>query len=111
MRFDPDNFTIIKNIALLYLETNQYEKAAEFTHDQLELYPSQPLLYLVNGTANKQLDKLDVAIEFLTMGLDYVIDNIPLQIDFYKQLSSAFMLQDNIQESEAFTKKATALEK
>ena len=45
------------------------------------------------------------------MGLDYVIDNIPLQIDFYKQLSSAFMLQDNIQESEAFTKKATALEK
>ena len=111
LRFDPDNFTIIKNIALLYLETNQYEKAAEFTHDQLELYPSQPLLYLVNGTANKQLDKLDVAIEFLTMGLDYVIDNIPLQIDFYKQLSSAFMLQDNIQESEAFTKKATALEK
>ena len=28
LRFDPDNFTIIKNIALLYLETNQYEKAA-----------------------------------------------------------------------------------
>jgi len=110
LRFDPDNFTIIKNIALLYLETNQYEKAAEFTHNQLELYPSQPLLYLVNGTANKQLNKLDVAIEFLTMGLDYVIDNKPLQIDFYKQLSSAYMLKGNIQESKAFTKKATLLE-
>ena len=110
LEFDPDNFTIIKNVALLYLETDQFEKAAEFTNIQLELYPSQPLLYLVNGTANKQLNKLDLAIEFLTMGLDYIIDNKKLQIDFYKQLSSAFMRQDNIRESEAFTKKAITLE-
>ena len=110
MEFDPANFKIIKNSALLYLETNQFEKAAEFTNNQLELYPSQPLLYLVSGTANKQLNKLDLAIEFLTMGLDYIIDNQKLKIDFYKQLSSAYMLKDNIQESEAFTKKATALE-
>ena len=110
LEFDPANFKIIKNSALLYLETNQFKKAAEFTNNQLELYPSQPLLYLVNGTANKQLNKLDLAIEFLTMGLDYIIDNQKLKIDFYKQLSSAYMLKDNIQESEAFTKKATALE-
>ena len=104
------NFKIIKNVAFLYLETNQFEKAAEFTNNQLELYPTQPLLYLVNGTANKHLNKLDVAIEFLSMGLDFVIDNKTLQIDFYKQLSSAYLLKDNIQESKAFTKKATLLE-
>ena len=110
LKFNPDDFKIIKNSALLYLETNQFEKAAEFTNNQLELYPTQPLLYLVNGTANKHLNKLDVAIEFLSMGLDYVIDNKTLQIDFYKQLSSAYMLKGNIQESKAFTKKATLLE-
>ena len=44
------------------------------------------------------------------MGLDYIIDNQKLKIDFYKQLSSAYMLKDNIQESEAFTKKAITLE-
>ncbi|WP_069676669.1 tetratricopeptide repeat protein [Formosa sp. Hel1_33_131] len=110
LEFDPDNFTIIKNLALLYLETNQFETAVLFTDDQMELYPSQPLLYLVNGTANRQLNNLDLAVESLTTGLDYLFDNKKLEHDFYKQLSTAFELQGNIEESEAFTKKAMALE-
>ena len=111
LEFDPNNFTIIKNLALLYLETNQFETAVLFTNNQMELYPSQPLLYLVNGTANRQLDHLDVAVESLTTGLDYIFDNKKLQLDFYKQLSTTYELQGNIEASEAFTKKAMALEK
>jgi tetratricopeptide (TPR) repeat protein len=110
LEYDPDNFTIIKNLALLYLETNQFENAALFTNNQMELYPSQPILYLVNGTANRQLDHLDMAIETLSMGLDYIYDNKKLQLDFYKQLSTTFQLQGNIEASEAFTEKAIALE-
>jgi len=110
LEFDPDNFTIIKNLALLYLETNQFETAVLFTNNQLELYPSQPLLYLVNGTANRQLNNLDLAVESLTTGLDYIFDNKKLEHDFYKELSIAFQLQGNIEASEAFTKKAMALE-
>ena len=110
LEFDPNNFTIIKNLALLYLETHQFEVAATFTETQMELYPSQPLLYLVNGTANRQLDKTDLAIEYLTMGLEYSVDNSALQLDFYKQLSVAYAQQNNIEASEAFTKKAMALE-
>ena len=109
LEFDPNNFTIIKNLALLYLETNQFETAVLFTNDQLEMYPSQPLLYLVNGTANMQLDYIDAAIESLTTGLDYIVDNKKLQLDFYKQLSTTYELQGNIEASNAFTKKAMAL--
>ena len=109
LEFDPDNFTIIKNLALLYLETNQFETAVLFTNNQMELYPSQPVLYLVNGTANRQLDHLDLAIENLTIGLDYIYDNKKVEYDFYKQLSTAFRLQGNIEASDAFTKKAMAL--
>ena len=94
----------------MYLETNQFETAVLFTNDQLEMYPSQPLLYLVNGTANRQLDHLDMAIESLTTGLDYIVDNKKLELDFYNQLSTTFKLQGNIEASEAFTKKAMALE-
>jgi tetratricopeptide (TPR) repeat protein len=110
LEYDPDNFTIIKNLALLYLETNQFETAVLFTNNQMELYPSQPILYLVNGTANKQLDHLDMAIETLSMGLDYIYDNKKLQHDFYRQLSTTFQLQGNIEASETFTKKAMTLE-
>jgi len=109
LEFDPNNFTIIKNLALLYLETNQFETAVLFTNDQLEMYPSQPLLYLVNGTANMQLDHIDAAIESLITGLDYIYDNKKIQYDFYKQLSATYELQGNIEASNAFTKKAMAL--
>ena len=93
----------------MYLETNQFETAVLFTNDQLEMYPSQPLLYLVNGMANKALNNLDMAVESLSMGLDYIYDNNEIQYDFYKQLSATYELQGNIEASEAFTKKAMAL--
>jgi tetratricopeptide (TPR) repeat protein len=110
LEFDSNNFSVIKTLALLYLETNQFETAALFTANQIELFPSQPILYLVNGSANRQLNKLEESIESLLMGLDYILDNKALEIDFYKQLSRAYKQQDNIEASEAFNRKAIALE-
>tara|TARA_B110000503_G_scaffold32331_1_gene52533 strand:- start:2107 stop:3465 length:1359 start_codon:yes stop_codon:yes gene_type:complete len=111
LEFDPNNFSVIKNLALLYLGTNQFEIASSFTNQQIDFYPSQPVLYLVNGTANRQLNKLELAMDYLIMGLDYVIDNKVLQRDFYRELSTTFRLQGNIKESDAFKNKALSLEK
>jgi tetratricopeptide (TPR) repeat protein len=111
LEFDPNNFNVIKNLALLYLETNQFEKASNFANKQIDFYPSQPLLYLVNGTANRQLNNLELASDYLIMGLDYVIDNKTLQRDFYRELSTTFRLQGNIKESDSFKNKALSLEK
>ena len=109
--FDPNNFNIIRNLALLYLETNEFDTASKFTNKQIDVYPSQPILYLVNGKAKRQLNKLEKATDYLMMGLDYVIDNSELQRDFYRELSITFRLRGNIKESEAFTIKAVKLEK
>ena len=111
LEFDPNNFNIIRNLALLYLETNEFDTASKFTNKQIDVYPSQPILYLVNGKAKRQLNKLEKATDYLMMGLDYVIDNSELQRDFYRELSITFRLRGNIKESEAFTIKAVKLEK
>jgi tetratricopeptide (TPR) repeat protein len=111
LEFDPNNFSVIKNLALLYLETNQFDLASSFTNQQIGFYPSQPLLYLVNGTANTRLNKFELALDSLIMGLDYIIDNKVLKRKFYIELSTTFRLQGNIKESEEFTKKALELEK
>ena len=111
LEFDPNNFSVIQNLALLYLETKQFDIASSFTNQQIDFYPSQPLLYLVNGTANRYLNKLELATDYLMMGLDYIIDNKELQRDFYRELSTAYSLRGNIIESEAFTNKAIELEK
>ena len=66
-------------------------------------------MYLTNGVAFNQLNRPKEAIEILETGVDYIIDNIKMEIDFYKQLSVAYKLNNNINKSQAFSKKAEQL--
>lgn len=106
---DDSNFKIIKKVLLLQIDLNKYEEAEAFSKNHIELYPSQPILYLANGVANNKLNQPDKAIESLEMGVDFVIDDIIMEIDFYRQLSIAYKLNNNITKSNTFSKKAEAL--
>ena len=108
---DPNDFNTIKDVLLLRLDLNKDSEAAKLSSETLELYPAQPMLYLVNGVANNKLNQPKKAIESLEMGLDYVIDDSKLLSDFYTQLSMAYKQNNNITKSEAFAKKAEALSK
>jgi len=108
---EPNNFNTIKDILLLHLDLNNDEKAATLSLGTLELFPAQPILYLVNGVANNKLKFPEKAIESLETGIDYVIEDPKMLTDFYKQLSIAYKQTNNITKSEAFTKKAEAMSK
>ncbi len=108
---DPKNFNIIKDVLLLQLDLNMDENAAAKSKEALELFPAQPILYLINGVANNKLNQLKLAISSLENGLDYVIDDLKMEGDFYTQLSLAYKLNNNITKSQAFAKKAEALTK
>ncbi len=53
--------------------------------EALELFPAQPYLYKMNGFASNKLGKYNEAIDVLTLGIDFVIDNTILEADFYEQ--------------------------
>lgn len=106
---DPNNFMIIKDVLLLQLDLNMDENAAKKSQETLELFPAQPILYLINGVANNNLNQPKKAIEKLDAGLDYIIDDPKMEGDFYTQLSLAYKLENNIPKSQAFAKKAEAL--
>ena len=106
---EPDSFSMIKSVLLLYIDLNQFEKASELSSQALETYPAQPILYLANGVANNNLNRPKDAIESLEMGVDYVIDNVIMEVDFYKQLSIAYRMTNNITKSNAFANKAQKL--
>ncbi len=106
---ENNNFDIIKNILLLQIDLKQYNKVITLSKEAIEIYPAQPILYLANGVANNQLNKTKEAINVLETGIDYVIDNIKMEVDFLKQLSLAHKLDNNITKSQAFAKKAELL--
>lgn len=105
-----ENFNIIKNTILLEVDLKQFEEAQALSKYALDLFPSQPLMYLVNGVANNSLNRPKEALESLEIGVDYIIDDIKMEKDFYIQLSIAHRLLNNISKAETFAKRAKALE-
>ncbi|OIQ31026.1 MAG: hypothetical protein BM564_02095 [Bacteroidetes bacterium MedPE-SWsnd-G2] len=109
LKQEPNNFTVLRDCLLLQLDLNKNKEVVKRSEEALELYPAQPILYLVNGVAYNQLENGDAAIEALESGLDYIIEDQKMELDFYTQLSIAYKLINNISKSEAFSKKAEAL--
>lgn len=109
LKEEPNNYSVLKDVLLIQLDLNLNEQAAKKSEQTIELFPAQPIFYLINGVANNKLKLPKKAIESLETGLDYIIEDVKMEIDFYTQLSLAYELDNNIKKSQAFTKKAQAL--
>lgn len=109
LRQNPNDFKLIKDVLLLQLDIKDYNAVVEDSNSALELYPAQPLLYLVNGVANNKLGNHKIAIDNLEIGLDFLVENPQMEADFYSELSLAYKQLNNISKSEAFAKKAQTL--
>ncbi|PWK20618.1 tetratricopeptide repeat protein [Xanthomarina spongicola] len=110
LKLDGDNFNILRNVLLLQIDLQNYEAAASKSEEALLKFPSQPLLYLVNGVALNKLNRANQAIETLEIGLDYIIDDPKMEADFYKQLSLAYTTLNNTVKAKTFSDKAKQLE-
>lgn len=109
LKQDPNDFKLIRDVLLLQLDIKDYKAVVNDSEQALELYPAQPILYLVNGVANNNLKAYKKAANNLEMGLDFLIDDPTMEADFYSQLSMAYKGLNNISKSETFAKKAKAL--
>jgi len=107
---EGNNFQILRNVLLLYVDLKQYNLASEKSNKALEKYPSQPIFYLINGVALNGLNQPKQAVEILESGLDYIIDDTKMESDFYKQLSKAYTLLNNTTKAKTFSAKAKQLE-
>jgi len=106
-----DNYDLLKNTLLLQLDLARFEQAATLSTEGLEIFPGQPLLYLVNGVAlNRELD-YSKAEQILTFVLDYVIDNKKMEFEFMEQLVISYNGMGNSEKASEFQLKASELNK
>ena len=106
-----ENLALIQKIAKLYLETMQYERAAEFTLKQLEFFPTQIPLYLVYGRAQFHLRQWDTALEWLEIGIDYIFEENETAKAYYILMADLYTKNNNIAKAKTFNDKAKALNK
>ena len=110
LKQDTNNFAILRKVLLLQIDLQQYKEAEERSTGALEIYPSQPIFYLINGVALNQLNNPKKAIESLEMGLDYIIDDMKMEADFYNQLSKGYGLFNNTAKAKTFSDKAKQIQ-
>ena len=105
----PGNFDLIRTTALLQIETNKYNEAEQLTKNSLDLFPTQPILYLLNGVANLHLNNTSQAKIMLETGLDYLIDDPQMERDFYLQLSKVYEREGNTARAEEYLNRANKI--
>ncbi len=74
-----------------------------------ELFPTQPEIFLYNGIALSQLKRYDDAIEALVTGRDLVVDNKPMEAQFWGLLGDAYNSAKNFPKSDEAYEKALAI--
>jgi len=100
-------------VKLLELEFQQelFEELYLNSKAGLEIYPSQPILYIWNAVGLNKLGKYKEAIAVLSIGIDFVIGNKQIEIRFFEEYSKAYKgLGDNDKE-DFYLKKISELRK
>ncbi|TQD40797.1 tetratricopeptide repeat protein [Haloflavibacter putidus] len=106
---NPNDFSVIKNLSLLFIETQQYQETITLIEEKIGLFPSQPILYLLQGVAQNALGNYNKAIETLETGLDMLLENRQMQADFYTQLGIAHKKLGNVKKAKEYEEKAKSL--
>ena len=99
------------NLLLLqaYTSSKQFQKVAQKAEEGIELYPAQAYFYYYLGLANNQLCQFNKAKTSLETGLDFVIDDLDLEINFNLQLAEAYNGLGDFKKKDSFFAKADQL--
>ena len=92
-----------------YTENQQFEALAKKSDNLTQLFPTQPQFYYYAGLANNQLKFYKKAATFLESGLDFVVDDEPMEINFNIQLGEAYTGLGDMKKKESYFAKANEL--
>jgi len=95
----PQDIDIIKKLAKIYLKTNQYKKALEFSYEQLELFPTQIELYLICGKSQFYLQNWGDAINVMEQGFDYIFEDNNITQDYYELMLDLYNKNKNLEKA------------
>ncbi|MDP5060419.1 MAG: hypothetical protein NWP64_00730 [Maribacter sp.] len=89
----------------LLASAGNHDELLRLTEDAIERFPSQPYFYYAQGAALNLLNKYIDAIDILETALDYVIDDIPLENNIYKELATSYMATNNTSKANMYLSK------
>ena len=94
-----DNYLIWERMILISNDLLDFKTVYSDAATAIELFPNQPILYGLRAVACLQLEKYTETLDILKEGEEYLLDNIPLKIQFYLYRAEANYKLDRVVEA------------
>ncbi len=97
-------------LLFIQIEKKDFEKMLELSSQAITYFPFNSLLYYFNGIAHYRLRNAEETVKSLNSGLEFIVDNDVLLLEFYSSLADAHNTLDNYELSDSFYEKALELD-
>jgi tetratricopeptide (TPR) repeat protein len=107
--FDKSKYLIWNQLLVIDSELNDWENMSIDAEKTIDLFPNEPVPYLLNGISQLQTKKIKEAVTSFTKGLEYVVDNKSLKGQFLANLGDAYNQDKNNSKSDSCYERALEL--
>ena len=102
-------FEVVKAILAIDVSLQSWDTLMTESDEAMSLFPDQPVVYLFNGLALSQKKKYAEAVKLYNTGVQLVLDDKDLQVNFYSSLGDAYQEMKDFEKSEENYEKALAI--
>jgi tetratricopeptide (TPR) repeat protein len=97
---EKNNLKTWSQLLRLEYEAARYDSLEKHSSIAMEVFPNSANVYFFNGLANIQLRNYKKAAQSLKDGLEFVLDNKSLMIDFYASMGDAYYYLQEFEKSD-----------
>ena len=90
LKKDKTRSQVWSQVLFIQAEQSDFEGMLKTSEDALTYFSTDPLFYYFNGISSKWFKNYDQAINVLSMGVEFVLDNKMLLLEFYSSLADSY---------------------
>lgn len=110
LEYDKTKYPIWNQVLIMEYQASDFEALYSHSKECLTLFPTITTVYLLQGVSANQVKKYDEAIDALSVGRELIIDDKPMEAEFFGQMGEAYFGLNNIEEGKKAYKKAIELD-
>jgi len=107
---DKTKSQVWSQVLFIQAEQNDFAGMLKTSEEALTYFSTDPLFYYFNGVSNKWFKDINEAISVLEMGVEFVIDNEILLLEFYSSLAEIYHTIGNNSISDSLYEKVLSID-
>jgi len=107
---DKSKSQVWGQVLFIQAEQNDFEGMLKVSADALEYFPADPLFYYFNGASNKWFKNYDDAINSFETGIEFVVENKNLLLEFYSSLADVYHTKKEHEISDEYYEKVLEID-